>query len=154
VQQQVALPFSEEDQEEHEEEKVYQKDETAFNLLRIVLEMDEALFAMVQHEDAKEELREMFLKQGSRLFSAFCRLGSLLNYPGNRQIALAEAGLYNTSDFLLQLRHFLNDNINLVTPDKGSLQEEVRKQLPYNRMANGLVTHNVPLSGTLDHLPY
>ena len=68
------------------------------------------LFAMTLHNQASTKLRRYWQNKTPRLFTAFGRLNSLLSYPSNHfsLIEIAEAGLYNTQDALLDVRHFLD----------------------------------------------
>ena len=128
--------------------------------LQFLLTIDEALFAMTLHEEASEKLKRYWSNHRPRLFSAFGRLGSLLNFPGNKYslLELAEAGLYNTQDLIYELRHFLEPNRNLEefqnVQENTDLWGLLRKSLPDNRMVRGLPCENVPLHVSLNNIPH
>ncbi len=58
---------------------------------------------------------DFFVPKTSRVFSAFSRLGSFMNYPLSKEsiIELAENGLFNQNDYLYELRHFLDQDVEL-----------------------------------------
>ena len=129
------------------------------NLMNSLLAMDEALFVMIQHEDASPKFQSYWQNRSTRLFSAFSRLSSLLNFPSNKfsLIELAESGIYNSSGALYDARHYLDpekrlDAIQNLQTDQ-SLSSFLEKSLPDNRMVQGLPTTNVPLSVSVNNLP-
>jgi len=128
-------------------------------LLQSLLVLDETLYAMSLHEEASDKLKKYWISRKPRLFTAFARLGSLLNFPGNKYslVELAEAGLYNTQDLLFELRHFLEPERRV--DELQNTQEDIdlwtllKKTLPENRMVQGYPCENVPLSVSLNNLP-
>ena len=132
---------------------------TLYTLINTLLTIDEALFAMIQHEDASPKFQFYWQNKNARVFSSFCRLSSFLNFPSNRYspLELAENGLYNTTDLLYDVRHFLDpekriDAIQNLRPEQ-NLSLFLEKSLPENRMLQGLPSTNVPLSTTINNLP-
>lgn len=89
-----------------------------------------------------------------RLYSAFSRLSSFLNYGNSKynQVRLAEVGFYNRSDMLQDLSY-----VELPEHEIPSLEEEnaksetdlLKKLFPFSRMARGLPFPNVDLESFL-----
>jgi hypothetical protein len=135
--------------------------ESVYCNLGTLLRVDEQLLAMTQHEGAEPELLGLFFSKTSRLYSAFSRLSSFLNFPENQKkfslIDLAEAGLYNYSDYMYELRHFIDPTTPLesIINDNSStdIWGTLKQQLPFNRMLNGLPSPNVELAETVNNLP-
>ena len=94
----------------------------------------------------------------SRLYTAFFRLSSFLNYGNSRYdvIQLAELGFYNQSDLLQNLAHYEDPHVPISNIEEGPFLSEsqlLRKRLPHLRSLNNLPFPNVPLEVSLTSLP-
>ena len=132
--------------------------EVLFTLMEIVLNLDEQLLGMIQHEKANDDLLSLYPFKVNRMFTAFSRLGSLANFPNtnNNVFPLAEAGVFNRSDLLFDLVHYLEPQCELEKMEfyRQNSAHCLFKQLPRNRLLNGYSCSNVPLFQTVNSIPF
>lgn len=99
----------------------------------------------------------------SRLHTARGRLASFVGYPGSGSfspIELSEAGLVNTQDYAVSLRHFLEygtpieeDIFGPSQHGEGWLKTALADVFPNNMMLKGFASINVPLHRTHNCFP-
>ncbi|KAL4512083.1 hypothetical protein ABPG72_005085 [Tetrahymena utriculariae] len=140
--------------------KVSQTYDSIIDQIRIMLSLDEQLFAMTLHHEANSHLAQLFANSFSRIYSSFCRLGSLMNYTKSQYspLEMSESGLYNTYDTLSSLRHFEFPFIKIdqleTYKKKIPLWQNISLQIPHSRMMKGQACLNVPLYITINNIPF
>lgn len=127
-------------------------------LLRVMLGLEDQLWAMTQSDAVSERVKRLWPAQTSRLHSAFGRVSSFLNFTDSESpLTLAELGLFNYADKEKKLAHFMEPSVPIeaIYEDQGSIPIEValQKQFTENYMLKGLDTFNVPLASTVNNLP-
>ena len=128
------------------------EDELIF-LLNFVSGIDEALHAMIQHEDASNKLFNYWQRANSRVFTSFDRIETLTALPDSQYdiIKLSDFGLLNRSYLLHDFKHFQNEEV--------PIDSELILQNSSTQVEAALKKHikasskNVPLSTTLSNLP-
>ncbi|KAL4475099.1 hypothetical protein ABPG74_001795 [Tetrahymena malaccensis] len=159
--------------------KVSQTYDSIIEYIRIMLSLDEQLFAMTLHHEANSQLAQMFAnsvilfdnqlpfnfillkyQKLSRIYSSFCRLGSLMNYTKSQYspLEMSESGLYNNYDTLSSLRHFEFPFIKIDQLETYKKQiplwQNISLQIPHSRMMKGQTCLNVPLYITINNIPF
>lgn len=127
-------------------------------LMRIVLGLEDQLWAMTQSDSVSERVKRLWPTQSSRLHSAYVRTSSFVNFnDSERPVALAELGLFNYADNEKKLSHFMEPTVPVeaIYEDLGSnpLEIVLEKQFTENYMMKGLDTFNIPLASTINSLP-
>jgi len=136
-------------------------DENNLNiLLGFVLQIDESLFAMVQHENASEKILKYWRTSKARMFSSLARIETLFSLPTSQYdiIKLADLGLFNAPYLYYEFRHFLNsqvvlDSENIIGAQTEDVASIISEALPNNRLLQSLPAGNVELSTILNNLP-
>lgn len=97
-------------------------------LLRIMLGLEDQLWAMTQSDSVHERVKRLWPAQSSRMHSAFVRAASFVNFSDSeRPVALAELGLINFADNEKKLCHFMAPQVPIETiyEDQGSVPLEI-----------------------------
>lgn len=105
-----------------------------------------------------KKLSQEIFKYHPRLYSAFERLGSFLNYGNTKYdpIRLAEAGFYNKSDMLQDLAYceYPEEPVPNAEETTAASETALREKLfPFARMVRELPFPNVPLNSVVSSLP-
>jgi len=127
-------------------------------LLRIVIDLEDQLWAMAQSDSVSERVKRLWPLQEARLHSTYGRVSSFINFSDSENpVNLAELGLINYADNEKKLCHFMDPFVPIesIYEDHGSSPFEIalEKQLTENYMLKGYDTFNVPLAKTINSLP-
>jgi hypothetical protein len=133
--------------------------EACYVLLNILLQTEEQLWCMANSDDVGDDVRALWSAKTARIHTSYGRLSSFVTWPTHGAISLAEAGLFNSGDKKLLLRHFMEPSSmleNFLSYDEKTRNEIwtlLERQFPNNRMLRGEPCTNIPLDVTLRYFP-
>ena len=124
--------------------------------LQNALHLEEQIRAKLMNSSGIAKLNETY-SYHPRLYSAWSRLASFINYGNTKysSLQLAELGFYNKTDMLQDLAFYENPDVPIpVAEDPNfSSERDVRSKLfPFSRVERGLPSSNVPLSAVANSL--
>ena len=122
-------------------------------LLNFVAGIDEALYAMIHHEDAQDKLFAYWQGSNARAFSSFERVETLSSLADSQFdiIRLSDSGLLSTDFITNEFKHY--DNASILIDSEKILHSSASEieSLIQNQVTQ--VSKNVPLSVTLSNFP-